>query len=343
MLKVAVVILNYNGKHFLEKFLGSVILYSKGINYQVIVADNASTDDSIQFLNSHYPEVRTIILDKNYGFAGGYNKALEQIDSEYFVLLNSDVEVSENWIKPIIKLMDSNTKIAACQPKILAYHNKTQFEHAGAAGGYLDKYGYPFCRGRLFHKCETDKGQYNAPKEVFWASGAALFIRKEDYFNAGGLDETFFAHMEEIDLCWRLKNRDKSIYSVPESKVYHVGGGTLNAESPRKTYLNFRNNLFMLYKNLPDEDLDKIISTRLMLDFIAALQFLVKFKFQNIKSIWKAHREFFSTKKEYKEKRKVNMSKSKVKHPYGMLHTSIVYLFFVKSKRKFSQIEDLIS
>lgn len=297
MLKVAVVILNYNGKHFLEKFLGSVVSHSKGTDYQVVVADNASTDDSIKFLSSHYPEVKTILLDKNYGFAGGYNKALEQIDSEYFVLLNSDVEVSENWINPIIKLMDGNKNIAACQPKILAYNNKSQFEHAGAAGGYLDKYGYPFCRGRLFHKCETDKGQYNTPKEIFWASGAALFIRKEDYFNTGALDETFFAHMEEIDLCWRLKNRGRSILCVPESKVYHVGGGTLNAESPRKTYLNFRNNLLMLYKNLPKEDLDKIISTRLMLDFIAALQFLVKFKFQNIKSIWTAHREFFSEKK----------------------------------------------
>ncbi|MCB0509691.1 MAG: glycosyltransferase family 2 protein, partial [Bacteroidetes bacterium] len=249
MKRVAIVILNWNGKHWLEKFLASVLTYSDPSFCDVIVADNASTDNSLEFLKENFPDVQTIVFEKNHGFTGGYNRALKSLEHEYFVLLNSDIEVSKNWIEPIIRLMDGDKLIAACQPKILDYNKRDYFEYAGASGGYIDFLGYPFCRGRIFDALEKDEGQYDDAKRVFWASGACLFVRSEVYKKLGGLDEYFFAHMEEIDLCWRMQNEGYHVWVEPLSKVYHVGGGTLQSDSPKKTYLNFRNNLFLILKN----------------------------------------------------------------------------------------------
>lgn len=337
-MKTAIVILNYNGKHYLEKFLPSVCRFSNLPNVEIIVADNASNDDSLAFLTKEFPQVKQIILSENYGFAGGYNKALQNIDSEYFILLNSDVEVSENWIEPIINYMDSHPQIAACQPKILSYNDKSKFEHAGAAGGYIDKLGYPFCRGRIFNETETDLGQYNDITEVFWASGACMFIRSKDFWEVGGFDARFFAHMEEIDLCWRINSRGKKIACVPQSTVYHVGGGTLTVESPRKTYLNFRNNLLMLYKNLPQENLNRILFTRMVLDGMAAMQFLVHGKIANIKSIWNAHFDFRKLKPDFTKNRMENISKENTKTISSILNKSIVLQAFVYKKKKYTDI-----
>lgn len=337
-MKIAIVILNYNGKHYLEKFLPSVCRFSNLSDVELIVADNASTDDSLSFLSNKYPEIRQIVLTENHGFAGGYNIALKEVDAEYFILLNSDVEVSENWIEPIINYMDSQQEIAACQPKILAFNDKTKFEHAGAAGGYLDMLGYPFCRGRIFNETETDKGQYNNITEVFWASGACLFIRSKDFWKAGAFDARFFAHMEEIDLCWRLNSRGRKLACVPQSVVYHVGGGTLAVESPRKTYLNFRNNLLMLYKNLPEKHLNCILFTRMLMDSLAAIQFLFKGKTANIKSIWDAHFDFRKLKPEFKNDRLENHAKTKNTINKGMLMKSIVLQAFILSKKKYTDL-----
>ena len=246
MMKVSVVILNWNGCDMLRTFLPSVVRYSEGEGVEVCVADNGSTDTSVSLLQQEFPSVRTIVLDQNYGFADGYNWALQQVDAEYVVLLNSDVEVTEHWLEPMIAYLDAHPEVAACQPKIRSQRQKEYFEYAGAAGGFIDKYGYPFCRGRIMGVVEKDEGQYDTVIPVFWATGAALFIRHTDYVNVGGLDGRFFAHMEEIDLCWRLRSRNREIVCVPQSIVYHVGGATLKKENPRKTFLNFRNNLVML-------------------------------------------------------------------------------------------------
>ncbi|MDG2060022.1 MAG: glycosyltransferase family 2 protein [Flavobacteriales bacterium] len=292
-IKIAVVILNWNGKHWLEKFLPNVIQHSN--DAEVIIADNNSSDDSIKFLEENYPNIRIIQNDGNYGYAKGYNLSLKQINAEYFVLLNSDIEVTKYWISPIISLMDSDRTISACQPKILDYNNKNKFEYAGASGGFIDNLGYPFCRGRIFDYLEEDKGQYNDTTEIFWATGACLFVRASHFFEINGLDEDFFAHQEEIDLCWRFKNKGYKVFVEPKSKVYHVGGGTLNVDSPYKTHLNFRNNLYMLFKNLPLSSLFKIIPIRLILDGVAALTFINKEKgIKHIKSIVKAHFYFYS-------------------------------------------------
>ena len=292
-IKTAVVILNWNGKHWLEKFLPNVIQHSN--DAEVIIADNNSSDDSIKFLEENYPNIRIIQNDGNYGYAKGYNLSLKQINAEYFVLLNSDIEVTKYWISPIISLMDSDRTISACQPKILDYNNKNKFEYAGASGGFIDNLGYPFCRGRIFDYLEEDKGQYNDTTEIFWATGACLFVRASHFFEINGLDEDFFAHQEEIDLCWRFKNKGYKVFVEPKSKVYHVGGGTLNVDSPYKTHLNFRNNLYMLFKNLPLSSLFKIIPIRLILDGVAALTFINKEKgIKHIKSIVKAHFYFYS-------------------------------------------------
>ena len=247
---IAIVILNWNGRKYLEQFLPSV-LASTYAGKEIIVADNASTDDSIAFLSGYYPQVRVITLDRNYGFAGGYNQALKQVDSDYYVLLNSDVEVEPGWIEPILELMESDHSIGVCQPKIKMFANRELFEYAGAAGGWLDFLGYPFARGRVFDVCEQDRGQYDAAGPVFWASGAAMFVRAALYHRLGGLDGYFFAHQEEIDFCWRLQLADYKVYTCPQSVVYHVGGGTLPKGNERKVFLNFRNNLIMLAKNLP--------------------------------------------------------------------------------------------
>lgn len=338
-MSVSVVILNWNGKKYLEEFLPFLLeSVSDMPEVEIVVADNASTDDSVAFLKKHYPTIKTDVFDQNYGFAGGYNRALEKIKSEYYVLLNSDVEVTKDWLKVLYNYMQSNPRVAACQPKILSYHRRNYFEHAGAAGGYIDKYGYPYCRGRIFGEIEEDKGQYNDIRDVFWASGACFFIRSEDYWNAGGLDEAFFAHMEEIDLCWRLKSRGRRIVCNPQSVVYHIGGGTLKTEHPRKTYLNFRNNLLMLYKNLPHKSLKKTFDVRFYLDNLAAFHMLLQGKIQNLKAITDARTDFRNMQADFAEKRKENILKSVQSTFQEISQSSLLYEFYIKRRKKFSDI-----
>ena len=310
MKKVSVVILNWNGAAMLQKFLPGVIKYSQGEGVEVCVADNGSTDESVVWLQAHCPDVRLIVLDKNYGFADGYNKALEQVEAEYVVLLNSDVEVTPHWLEPMVAYMDAHPEVVACQPKIRAERNKEYFEYAGAAGGYIDKYGYPFCRGRIFDVVEKDNGQYDTVAPIFWATGAALFIRLKDYREAGGLDGRFFAHMEEIDLCWRLRSRGRGIVCIPQSVVYHVGAATLKKENPRKTFLNFRNNLLMLYKNLPEKDLKKVLLVRGVLDGVAVLVFLLKGEMGAAKAVLQARREFNRICSDFASSRVENLEKA---------------------------------
>lgn len=292
MTKVAVVILNYNGRKYLETFLPSVIEHSA--SFEIIVADNASTDDSVSFIRNTFPSIKILQNTDNQGFAGGYNTALQHISAEYYVLLNSDVEVTPNWIKPIIDLMDSDKSIAACQPKIRSFTEKTHFEYAGAAGGYIDWLGYPFCRGRVFDTYEEDLGQYNDTKEVFWATGACMFVRASVFNEMGGFDANFFAHMEEIDLCWRIKNAGNKIFYCSNSTVFHVGGGTLHKSNPRKTFLNYRNGLAMLYKNLPSNKLFFTILLRLILDGISGIKLLLGGSFSDFFAIIKAHFAFYA-------------------------------------------------
>ena len=338
-MKTAVVILNYNGAALMEEFLPSVIHSVNGMDAEVIVADNASTDHSLEFLKTNHPKVRTIVLDKNYGFADGYNRALAQIDAEYFVLLNSDVDVDAEWLKPLEFFMDNNPDVAACQPKILSQKNDNYFEYAGAAGGFIDKYGYPFCRGRLFNDVEPDVGQYDEQKDIFWSSGACLFIRKKDYEDVGGLDGDFFAHMEEIDLCWRLKNRGRRIVCIPSSVVYHVGGGTLAQGNPRKTFLNFRNNLLMLYKNLPSSRVNRILFIRMVLDGLAALAMLAKGDVKNFKSVLKAHKDFKALKKKFVAKREKEVSFTDAVGTHDEIYRrSIVLAYYLRGIRKFRNL-----
>jgi GT2 family glycosyltransferase len=289
---VAIVILNWNGKTYLEQFLPSVLATQYEV-FKVIVADNASTDDSIVFLKEHYPQVEILLLEKNFGFAKGYNEALKKIKAEYFVLLNSDVELTPGWLQPIISFMQARPSVAACQPAILSWHEKDRFEYAGAAGGWIDSFGYPFSRGRIFEDCEKDHGQYNDDLKIFWASGAALVIRSGLFNKAGGFDEYFFAHMEEIDLCWRLQLMGYELYCIPASKVYHVGGGTLPKGNSRKTFLNFRNNQVMLAKNLPWSEKWWKIPFRLILDQAAALKGLLAADPGYFFAVAKAHLAFF--------------------------------------------------
>lgn len=333
MKKVAVVILNWNGKDFLEKFLPSLIQNNNNFT-DIIVADNDSTDDSVSFLKNNYLSIQLIINDKNYGFAQGYNEALKKVDAEYVVLLNSDVEVTKNWIEPIIELMDADKSIAACQPKIRDYNNKSYFEYAGAAGGFIDYLGYPFCRGRIFNHLEKDKGQYDDVTEVFWATGACMFIRMEYYKQIGGLDNHFFAHMEEIDLCWRFKNLGYKIMFTPQSTVYHVGGGTLNKIKPQKTYLNFRNNLFLLHKNLPKEKRTWIIFLRLVLDGIAGVKLLFEGKPSHTLAIIRAHFDFYKDIKQNKSKRQAVSNPNST----GILQESILIKSFIERKHTYTEL-----
>lgn len=337
-MKTAVVILNYNGQKFLEKFLPSVVLFSKK-EAEIIIADNCSTDDSVAFLKKHYPDLRLIINTENGGFAKGYNDALKEVKAEYFILLNSDIEVTENWISPIIRLMDDDQTIAAAQPKILSYHLKNKFEHAGASGGFMDKFSFPFCRGRIFDTVEEDHGQYENTREVFWASGAALFIRAELFREENGFSEHFFAHMEEIDLCWRLKNRGHKIYVVPESKIYHVGGGTLDYLSPFKTYLNFRNNLFLIYRNQRQVNLFLHLFKRLSFDGIAGLKFISEGKFKHVYQILRAHLHFYKAIPRLKKERKELMKKDRNPNLTGKYSRSIVFDYFRGKKCHFSDLE----
>ena len=342
MIKTAVVILNWNGKKYLEKFLPALVKYTSNPDSEIIIADNDSKDDSISFLNKEYPSIRTILFDKNYGFTGGYNKALEQIDAQYYVLLNSDIEVTENWLTPLVKLMDSDNQIAACQPKIKSYYQKDYFEYAGAAGGFIDKYGYPFCRGRVLSRIEKDEGQYNKISQVFWASGACLVVRADLYKSTSGLDDRFFAHMEEIDLCWRLNNMGYKVMYSPDSEVFHVGGGTLPNNSPFKLYLNYRNNLFLLYNNLPKGKVFPILFTRMILDGISASVFLLKFSFPSFWAVLKAHFHFYRSLKELKEKRKKLLEKA-VFNPKNIYSKSLIWNFFIRNKKNFKDLASMVN
>jgi GT2 family glycosyltransferase len=333
---VAVVILNWNGKAYLQQFLPGILL-SEYDNLQIVVGDNASTDDSVLFLQENFPSVKIIQNDQNYGFAGGYNKVLERVEAEYFILLNSDVEVSPNWIKPVIDLMESDVQIAAAQPKIKWQLNKKQFEYAGAAGGYLDIYSFPFCRGRLFNVYEFDNDQYNDKTEVFWASGAAFFIKSKCWREAGGLDADLFAHMEEIDLCWRLKNLNYKIMYCPDAEVYHVGGGTLQTENPFKTYLNFRNNLIIMQKNLPASDAIFRITIRMFIDFIAWWHFLLTGKPKFTMAVTKGHWHFLKSLSKTNKKRKI-VQKVYSQHT-GVYNNSVVWAFFIKKIKYFSNLK----
>ncbi|MEO6150324.1 MAG: glycosyltransferase family 2 protein [Mucilaginibacter sp.] len=339
--KVAVVILNWNGIKHLQQFLPSV-LASTWQNLAIVLGDNASTDGSVEFVKELYPNINIIQNDANYGFTGGYNRVLAQVEADYYILLNSDIEVEPNWIEPVISLMESDAEIAAAAPKIRSYLQKDKFEHAGAAGGFIDSFGYPFCRGRMFYEIEDDHGQYEQSGEVFWASGAALFIKKKYWDEAGGFDERFFAHMEEIDLCWRLKNMGYKIMYCAQSTVYHVGGGTLNVENPFKTYLNFRNNLLLLKKNLPLGRSVFVIGARYWLDMLALLRFLSEGKRKDAWAVSKAHQNF--ARNVFKREGstvspKVGKSGSpEGAHLVGMYKGSVVSEFFIKKKRKFTDL-----
>ncbi len=291
MSRTAVVILNYNGEKLLQQFLPAVLEHSGSA--EIIVADNASIDQSISILQQHFQAVRLIRLDQNYGFCGGYNRALAQVEADYYVLLNSDMEVTPEWLTPMIRLVDEDKAIAAVQPKICSYHDRSKFEHAGAAGGFIDSMGYPFCRGRIFDHTETDSGQYNDVREIFWASGACLMIRSEVFHRFGGFDEDFFAHMEEIDLCWKIQRTNQKVFYCGKSTVYHVGAGTLAYGNPKKTYLNFRNGLSLIYKHFNAFELAFKFPARLVLDWVAALSFLLKGEGKSFKAVFRAHFDFF--------------------------------------------------
>ena len=337
MKRVAVVILNYNGASMLERFLPSVVEFSPEAD--VVVADNASTDASLEYLKTNFSSLRVIELDRNYGFADGYNKALAQIDAEYYILLNSDVEVTDGWIAPLLSYMDKNSAVAACQPKLLDYKNKSSFEYAGAAGGYIDRYGYPYCRGRIFDTIEKDMGQYDGVCNVFWATGAAMMIRSKDYWAVGGLDGRFFAHMEEVDLCWRLKARGSEICCVPESAVYHVGGATLDKANPRKTFLNFRNNLLMLYKNLPEEELRHVMCVRALLDYMAAFKFLLSGSVGDFKAVLKARKEYKRMRANYEDVRKSNISATVVHCPQGRMPFLLLWQYHACGRKFFNKLK----
>ena len=331
---IAVVILNWNGQQWLEKFLPTVIEKSSMAN--IYIADNASTDDSISLIENNFPSVKIIQNQLNEGYAKGYNDALKDLKEKYFVLLNSDIEVTNNWIKPIINLMEENPNISACQPKILDYNNKDSFEYAGASGGFIDNLGYPFTRGRIFDSIESDNNQYDDVKEIFWASGACLFVRAEHFNEVNGFDNDFFAHQEEIDLCWRLKIKGYQIMVHPRSVVYHVGGGTLDDSSPFKTYLNFRNNLFMLTKNLNFFSLLITLYFRLPLDGIAAVTLLKKKSgFLHLLAVLRAHLVFYISIPRLLFKRQINTDKTNL---VGKMGFSILVKYYLEGKTKFSEL-----
>lgn len=338
MIKTSVVILNWNGAKLLEQFLPTVLMHTQTEDCEVVVADNNSSDNSVELMKQYFPEVKLILLDKNYGFAEGYNRALQQVDSKYIVLLNSDVETTPNWLNPMIEHLERFPEAAAIQPKILSFADKSKFEYAGAAGGFIDRYGYPFCRGRILHELEEDRGQYDKPMEVFWATGACLCMRRGDYMEAGGLDNDFFAHMEEIDLCWRLLARGRKVMCLPQSTVYHVGGASLDSESPRKVHLNFRNNLLMIYKNAPLEKLIEILFVRMVLDAAAAANFLVHRKWKHAEAVGNAYSDFIKMRPSFKHKRRENLQKTIQKDIPQQYKGSMLFEFYFKKKREFSEL-----
>ena len=333
--KVAIVILNWNGAKMLKTYLPSVLEYSAGAT--VYVADNHSSDDSMALLKNQFAECRLIQLDKNWGFADGYNKALAQIDAEYYLLLNSDIEVTPNWLEPMVTFMDRHEDVAACQPKLLSVHARDSFEYAGACGGFIDAYGYPYCRGRVFDAVETDRGQYDSTVEIHWATGAALLIRARDYNKVGGLDGRFFAHSEEIDLCWRLRIMGRKICCVPESWVFHVGGGTLPKANPMKTYLNFRNNLTMLYKCLPENRLKRVMLIRCVLDYVAALKMLlIDRNKEDFDAVCRARKDFKAWRNQFDDdRRRIQQSRQSAAE---LSRFSLLMEYYVRGKKVFSDL-----
>jgi len=338
MIKTAVVILNWNGIGWLQKFLETAVRFSKRSDTELYVADNSSTDGSAEWVSQNFSDVRTIRFDSNHGFAGGYNLALKQIDARYFVLLNSDAEVTQGWLDPMIKHLDQNPDVAACQPKIRSYLNRDHFEYAGAAGGFIDKFGYTFCRGRIFEHVEKDNGQYDNETDIFWSSGACMMIRSEAWEKCGGFDVNFFAHMEEVDLCWRFHLSGYRVSFIPGSTVYHAGGGVLPYDSKLKTYLNFRNNLYLLYKNLPDKNLHRTIFIRKILDGVAAIVFIFRGRPGNARSVWKAHIDYYKNLKSLKAGRRSVKNMTINKSEGLMVNKSIVFRFYIKGQKTFSSL-----
>lgn len=336
--KVAIVILNWNGASMLRQYLPSVLKHSCE-EATVYVADNASTDGSVALLKNSFPSCRLVLLDKNWGFAEGYNLALSQIEAEYYLLLNSDIEVTPHWLTPMLRYMDTHAEVAACQPKLLSVFEKDRFEYSGASGGYLDRYGYPFCRGRIFETVEADDGQYDDVADVLWATGAALLIRARDYKAVGGLDARFFAHNEEIDMCWRLRIRGRRIVCVPQSKVYHVGGGTLPKANPMKTFYNFRNNLTMLYKCLPEAELKRVMRIRWFLDYLAAWEMLLlKRNMGDFKAVYRARRAFKRWRKDFADDRRAIQAGRSEKEIAEQRKFSLLWQYYVRGRKSFSAL-----
>lgn len=335
--RIAVVILNWNGADMMRRYLPFVIRNSQSLA-DVIVADNGSTDASCTVVRDEFPEVRLIALPENYGFAEGYNRALAGLDYEFYLLLNSDIEPDADWLAPLLAYMDHHPEVAACQPKLLSMSERRRFEYAGAAGGFMDRYGYPFCRGRIFDTVEEDRGQYDTPAYVLWATGAALLIRRSDWESAGGLDGRFFAHQEEIDLCWRLGCRGRRVACVPQSRAWHVGGASLAQGNPRKTFLNFRNNLMMLYKNLPDGELRRVMRIRFWLDLLARIQFAVKGDWANARAISRARREFKAMLPTLRADRERNLQAATTDRAPGHTTYAILAAYHLKGKKRFSQL-----
>jgi GT2 family glycosyltransferase len=339
MNNTAIVILNWNGLDYFKMFLGTVLKFSLSPDTVIYVADNCSSDGSMKWVADNFKDIKQIRLDENHGFAEGYNLALNQIDARYFVLLNSDMEVTEGWLQPLVSFMEKNPDVASCQPKILSYKQKDHFEHAGAAGGFIDKYGYPFCRGRIFNIIEKDTGQYDSAIDIFWSSGACMIVRADAWKKCGGFDSSFFAHMEEIDLCWRFSKAGYRVSYIPDSVVYHVGGGALPYYSHYKTYLNFRNCLFLLYKNLPDKSLHHILFIRKLLDGLAAIWFLLNGSIGSVKSVLRAHVDYYHVISELKEKRKEVKKLETDSFPALILNKSIVFEFYGKGNKTFNSLK----
>lgn len=338
MKKVAVIILNWNGRRLLERFLPSVVGSTPPDLAEVVVADNASTDDSLAFLQRAYPAIRTLSFEQNLGFAGGYNRAIAAVEAEYAVLLNSDVELTAGWLPPLLDALEADPVLAAVQPKVLSERIRNRFEYAGAAGGFLDRYGYPFCRGRIQATVEADRGQYDTPCDVLWATGACLMIRREVYLKEGGLDSGFFAHQEEIDLCWRLRCRGYRLRCIPQSVVFHVGGATLQAEHPRKTFLNFRNNLLMLYKNLPEKEFRHVFRFRFWLDYLAAFRFLLQGRPQNAWAVVRARRAYRTLKRAYLPVRRENLARTVVPVIDGIYPGSLLKAYYWQKRCTFDRL-----
>ncbi len=339
--KTAIVILNWNGEKLLSRFLPSVVEYSQGEDVEIIVADNASTDNSIEFLRTNFPTVKILQLSENFGFAKGYNEALKQIQAEYYILLNSDVEVSTGWLDPIVDHLDKNEDVAVVQPKIMSWDQKDFFEYAGAAGGFIDKLGFPFCRGRILNVLEKDEGQYDDVANVFWASGACMAVKSSLFHKAGGFDADFWAHMEEIDLCWRLKNMGYKVQFTPYSKVFHLGGGTLSYDNPKKLFLNFRNSIWLLYKNLPGRKFYKVLIFRMFMDGVAAFKLLSELNFKGFASVPRAHFAFYRNFRVLKAKRIKLKKLAKPGWHDEILCKSIIWRFYIKKQKTYREVSEI--